>query len=214
MLDSLIREQLRMESERASKERALDLQERQISNQEKAYKDASSAAKVKGIVDTATTAGMMGLTYKALNKPSPMSELIAYQKGLAKPGAQTLLGGGGTASGAQVIPASTAFASGPEMAATTGQAAWVEPASASAIPSAGSALLSAAPSALALGGMQYMAGELTQPWMKSHDLKYTNIGGKYGGPAGATTGLMLDAAKKGASIAEDIGSDIGDIFGW
>ena len=73
VLDSLIREQLRMEGERATKERAYDLEKQKMDKEEK-------AAKTKGIIDVASTGIQAGLTYKALSKPSAVKELMAYNK--------------------------------------------------------------------------------------------------------------------------------------
>lgn len=82
MLDALIKGQLDAEAGKATQERALDLQERGLADAKDAANKASKAATTKGYVDTASTAGMGYLTYKAVTKPSAMSELIAYQKSI------------------------------------------------------------------------------------------------------------------------------------
>lgn len=95
MLDSLIREQLDMESKRATSERAYDLQDKQLANTLDQQKKADRAAKVSGITGAVGTAANIGLTYKMLSKPSAMQELTAYQKSLNQPttGAQTTMAG-------------------------------------------------------------------------------------------------------------------------
>src|SRR3990167_6233292 len=82
MLDALIKGQLDAEAGKATQERALDLKERGLADAKDAANKASKAATTKGYVDTASTAGMGYLTYKAVTKPSPMAEWIKYQKGL------------------------------------------------------------------------------------------------------------------------------------
>ena len=87
MLDALMKGQLSAEVDKAQQTRAIDLQEEQFANQKEQQDKAAKAASIKGYVDTASTAGMGYLTYKAVTKPSAMSELIAYQKSLgAVPG--------------------------------------------------------------------------------------------------------------------------------
>jgi len=88
MLDALMKGQLSAEVDKAQQTRAIDLQEEQFANQKEQQDKAAKAASIKGYVDTASTAGMGYLTYKAVTKPSAMSELLAYQKSLgAVPGA-------------------------------------------------------------------------------------------------------------------------------
>jgi len=82
VLDALMKGQLSAEVDKAQQTRAIDLQEEQFANQKDQQKKAAKAASVKGYVDTASTAGMGYLTYKAVTKPSAMSELLAYQKSI------------------------------------------------------------------------------------------------------------------------------------
>ena len=224
VLDSLIKEQMEAEVGKAQQSRALDLQEQQFQNQKEQQDKASKAATVKGAFDMATTAGMLGLTYKSVTKPSEMSELLAYQKAKdakvaldATKGAQTALGGNAPAVGAQTIPAvapatggSAVGISAPELA-YAGTEGFVEPA-ASAV-STGS-LVSGASTAAGLYAGQYMLGKETQPWMSSHGMKYTNMGWTYGGVPGAATGFVVDTAKKGFEVVKDFGKSIGNVLGW
>lgn len=221
MLDSLIREQLAMEGERASKERAYDLQERQIAIQEQAQADAASAAKTKGIVDIGTTALTAGLAYKAISKPSAMSELLAYQKSLGtkptiSPGAQTAIGGGAPTVGAQAAYSGVPMANAPAYApsATTYGVAGEMGAGVTAAPSAGSALLGAAPQIGALYAAQYLSGKAIQPYLDEAGFSTAGKGWTYAGLPGASIGATIDIGKKGIEAVKDIGSDIGDIFGW
>ena len=227
LLDSLISEQLKMESDRASRERAYDIQERGQDLQEQQFaanqeeqKDTAKAAKIKGAIDIGTTAGTLGLAYKAVSKPSAMSELLAYQKSLgATPtslttGAQTAIGGGVVPAGAQVLPGAVpGAASAPELAAITGQGAWVEPA-ASAIPGAGSAIAANLGPIAGLYGAQYLTGKAFQPYLEDVGFGTTGKGWTYAGLPGASIGATIDVGKKVVSEAKDIFSDIGDIFGW
>ena len=219
VLDSLIKEQMEAEVGKAQQSRALDLQEQQFQNQKEQQDKASKAATVKGAFDMASTAGMLGLTYKSVTKPSAMSEMIAYQKSKdaleAAKGAQTALAGGAPAAGAQTVPAvapavSPAVGSAPELA-YAGTEGFVEPAATAA--STGS-LLSGASTAAGLFAGQYMLGKATKSWMDDHGMKYTNKGWTYAGLPGAATGATLDVAKKGFEVVKDIGKSIGDVFGW
>jgi hypothetical protein len=73
MMDSLFRKQLEVMAEKDTQTRALDLQQQQINSQDLAAKNAASAAKTSGIVQSVSTAGTLGLGYKYLsqNQPAP-----------------------------------------------------------------------------------------------------------------------------------------------
>ena len=221
MLDSLIREQLAMEGERASKERAYDLQERQIASQEQAQADAASAAKTKGLIDIGTTGLTAGLAYKAISKPSAMSELLAYQKSLGtKPqlsqGAQTAFGGGAPAIGAQTAYSGVPMANAPAYApsATTYGVAGEMGTGLTAAPGAGTALLNAAPQIGGLYAAQYLTGKAIQPYLDEAGFSMAGKAWTYAGLPGASIGATVDVTKKGIEAIKDLGSDIGDIFGW
>lgn len=61
MLDALIKGQLSAEVDKASQTRALDLQKSQLEQTKIQQDKANKAAVTKGYIDTATTAGMLGL---------------------------------------------------------------------------------------------------------------------------------------------------------
>jgi hypothetical protein len=82
MLDALIKGQLSAEVDKANATRALDQRQSEINNQQSQQKKADKAAAVQGYVGLGTTAASLGLTYKALNKPSAMSEYLAAMKGV------------------------------------------------------------------------------------------------------------------------------------
>jgi len=109
MLDALIKGQLDAEAGKATQERALDLQERGLADAKDAANKASKAATTKGYVDTASTAGMGYLTYKAVTKPSAMSELLAYQKSI---GATPAITGADITAAGGAFSAPTAEAAG------------------------------------------------------------------------------------------------------
>ena len=184
---------------------------RQLSMQEEAQKNAQRAATISGIAQTGGLLATTGLTYQALKNQSANTDMMR----------QYLLGGAGSGGG-QITPGvgSGLTAPGPLQAPgyaapmlqtpttfPTAEAGGLLTPAAPAVPGVGSGLLAAAPSAVGLAAAQYGVGQMTKPWMSDHGLKYTNLGGTYGGPAGASTGLMVDATKF-------IGSSIGSIFGW
>ena len=229
VLDSLIKEQMEAEVGKAQQSRALDLQEQQFQNQKEQQDKASKAATVKGAFDMATTAGMLGLTYKSVTKPSAMSELIAYQKGLAGGagktleipstgafsaptaeaagytlkapiGAQTALAGGAPAVGAQTVPAvASTGISAPEMAAVTGQGAWVEPAAATSGMGVASAL-GVAGAAVGLGSLyQQLTGAERHP-----------ISEFYHG----TANLGKNVIRGVENVGKEVSSFVDKVFGW
>ena len=203
VLDSLIKEQMDAEVDKAQQSRALDLREQEFQNQKEQQDKASDAATVKGAFDMASTAGMLGLTYKSVTKPSAMSELIAYQKGLAPAtttGAQTALAGGAPAVGAQTVPAvASTGISAPEMAAVTGQGAWVEPAAATSGMGVASAL-GVAGAAVGLGSLyQQLTGAERHP-----------ISEFYHG----TANLGNNVIRGVENVGKEISSFVDKVFGW
>lgn len=215
MLDSLIKGQLGAEADKAQQSRALDIQENQFAFTKEQADKASKAATIKGAFDMATTTGMLGLTYHALSKPSAMSELLAYQKaqGGVK-GVQTAFAGNTAAIGAQVIPGAS-----PAFTGATGTAAY------GAAEGSGAAGVLGAEGAggIGLGTMglvggalvaNYMAGKALQPTMDKLGFPTAGKFGTYAGLPGVVAGASVDVAKKGFDVVKDIGSVIGNIFGW
>ena len=239
MLDSLIRGQLEAEAGKAQQSRALDIQQQGIDNQKEQQKKADKAAKVKGITDLASTAGMGYLTYKAVTKPSAMSELLAYQKSLgatplpatavpsaaapaytgasvtsgvsgieygsgAAAGAQTALGGGASAVGAQ-----TALAGGETASLAAYDAALAEGAAAGVGSTAGTTAAGFSLSSLALpAAAVYGGSELYKALFKEdlgQDIKRTGQ---------KVVHEIADVGRSAVNAVKDIGSAIGDIFGW
>jgi len=240
MLDALMKGQLSAEVDKAQQTRAIDLQEEQFANQKEQQKKAAKAASIKGYVDTASTAGMGYLTYKAVTKPSPMSELIAYQKGL------------GAVPGTGVPSASVPAYTGASVPATTSLTAG---ASGIEYGTGIGAQTAIGGGTAAVGGQAALAGEAGS--LAAYDAALAAGAAEGVGTAGATTGMLSAAAPyalpavaayagynlyKGltgedlgqdikrtaqkvgheignavssvGSFVRDLGSDIGDIFGW
>ena len=66
VLDALIKGQLEAEADKATQQRALDLQEQGQADARDAANKAAKAATVKGYVDTASTIGMGALDRKSV----------------------------------------------------------------------------------------------------------------------------------------------------
>ena len=221
MYESLMRGAFGAEADKGVKQRALDQQQSQFdqtkAQQDKAYEDQASAAKTKGYIDTGSTLLTGGLAYKAITKPSAMSEYLAYQKGLgatpgstatALPGAQTVIGGGAPATGAQFVPNATGIPGAPAattadtMAFTGGQEA-----------ASGGINFAGVGTAVGLQLAQMKFGSMLQPKLDKAGFHYAGKWGSMAGLPGLATGATVDLAKKGWEEVKDIGSHLGDIAG-
>ena len=211
MLDALMKGQLSAEVDKAQQTRAIDLQEEQFANQKDQQKKADKAAMVKGGVDVLTTGATLGLTYKALSKPSAMSEYLAATKGgtAAAPalttGAQTAIGGGTAAVGGQAALAGEAGSLAAYDASLAAGAA--EGVGSTAGATTGSGVIGAvspyiAPAAIALSGRP--VGKLIAKTLGTHEkttqdvteaAAYAGAGFMIGGPVGAVVGGIIGGIK-------------------
>jgi len=174
MLDALMKGQLSAEVDKAQQTRAIDLQEEQFANQKEQQKKAAKAASIKGYVDTASTAGMGYLTYKAVTKPSAMSEYLAAMKGTG-------------AAGTGITDASIASASGSFSAPTAEAAGYGLTAPGYTAPAFTGAQTAIGGGTAAVGGQAALAGEAGS--LAAYDASLAAGAAEgVGSTAGATTG--------------------------
>lgn len=205
--------------------------DRQMSLQEKARKDQATAGIVGGVGQLAMlplaygagkNLGWWGTKTPPVNSaatPSTLPQITTNYdaNGIATPGllsgtgAQATVAPAAAATPAQApLLAGTSYASAPEMAATTGQSAWAEPAAAT---TSGGELLGSVSQygPPAIGGL--LGGKLGS----SLAMKYSPIGGqqekKIGGGilGGAVTGAAIGSV--GGAAGSLVGAVIGGIIG-
>jgi hypothetical protein len=227
-MDSMLGMAAQKDLEEARLRNQYELQNRQLTMQEQAQKNADKAATISGISQAAGLLGTGYLGYKSITGTNATNARlldIMAGKGVSSTPAMSATGAGSggllttsgvgsgtslTAPGALQAPGYTA----PMLQTPTTFTAGAEGAGAAATtaaPSAASSMLSAAAPAAGLFAAQYATGKMAQPWMSEHGMKNMNTGWTYGGLPGAFIGGTVDIGKK---VFDKIGSFASDVFGW
>lgn len=207
-----------------------DIQNRQLSIQEEAAKNANRAATISGIAQTGGLLSAAYLTNRALTNQASSNNIIR----------QYLLGNGGTTTTPE-IPSSGMFSGPNPWSAGAGSGGAVAPAGAgsgaltapgalqapgytapvlqtpttfagaeagAAVPGAGSALLANAPLIGAAYGANMLAGKFAQPYLDKAGLPTAGKWGTYAGLPGAFAGASLDVGEKVVNEVHDFISKI------